>query len=512
VRSESIGNEMTSQSSVANGWQAPRIASQATVVDLVDLYFEVVYPIFPFFHQTSFVRRISRGEYTTNKTLFAATMAVCALVSGRVRDGAVFNPHWDTSSLQDPPSEAFYDESARQLDQIGLVSDLNVMRAHAILAITAIQYGKIRELHRQIGAYHTIVAMDALHDEGNWPRDIGLVETEERRRLFWSIYTLDIYSSIVWGGVIRSRENQSRVSYPRAVDDSSLSNMAAFTSSQSPESFASGQVSDPHWMVGWNFVTDLYRVLEHLMAQFRDQQSSRLREIFHGENPVSQSVVIRNVLEIYLALPKCFQETHPMSYDVKQDRFGFQAANIIATVQLLRMVLFSTAGASIAERCQIADEVVNSFIAIPASYLKAISIPLLFHLGGIGQVLTMALEGPLSEVDYNSVRSVIMTMARLLSNLESVHSSAGASERLRSQVVRIDEYMASQRRTTRSQHWNDDGTSTERHSTESTEPGDGPQLATYTDFEDVSELSPFQLPPELLGDFSQIFDFGQAII
>ena len=27
------------------------------------------------------------------------------------------------------------------------------------------------------------VAMDGLHDESNWPKDIGIVETEERRRL-----------------------------------------------------------------------------------------------------------------------------------------------------------------------------------------------------------------------------------------------------------------------------------------------------------------------------------------
>lgn len=60
---------------------------------------------------------------------------------------------------------------------------LNAMRACALLAITSIQYGQIRLMHQYLGRYHALVSMDALHNEANWPRDIGFVETEERRRL-----------------------------------------------------------------------------------------------------------------------------------------------------------------------------------------------------------------------------------------------------------------------------------------------------------------------------------------
>jgi hypothetical protein len=90
---------------IAKKWQAPYIASQATMMDLVELYFEIVYPIFPFYHQPTFIRSISRGEYTTKRTLFAATMAVCALVSARARDGAISNPRWNIESLQATESE-----------------------------------------------------------------------------------------------------------------------------------------------------------------------------------------------------------------------------------------------------------------------------------------------------------------------------------------------------------------------------------------------------------------------
>jgi hypothetical protein len=122
--------------------------------------------------------------YNSDQLLYAATMAMCALASARVRDGAVFSTRWQLEDLKEPRSEEFY-HAARKMIPIEMVNarDHNAMRTYALLAITAIQYGKIREMHQHIGKYHTLVAMDGLHDEANWPRDIGVVEIEERRRL-----------------------------------------------------------------------------------------------------------------------------------------------------------------------------------------------------------------------------------------------------------------------------------------------------------------------------------------
>lgn len=164
-------------------WKAPCVASQASIMDLVEIYFEVVYPIFPFFHRPTFVRRVSRAEYTTERSLFSVTMALCALVSSRIRDGSVTNPKWDLEPLHKIQPGLFYDEAKKQLLDLTTESNLNILRAHAILAIAAIQKEKIRDMHQHLGTYHTLVAMDGLHDEANWPSEIGVVEREERRRL-----------------------------------------------------------------------------------------------------------------------------------------------------------------------------------------------------------------------------------------------------------------------------------------------------------------------------------------
>lgn len=113
-------------------------------------------------------------------------MAVCALASARVRDEAIFNPSWDLQELSETPSESFYDAAVRyrtNCNDSRQAHTLNTLRSCALLALTAIQYGKIREMQLYLGDYHTCVAMDGLHDESNWPKDIGIVETEERRRL-----------------------------------------------------------------------------------------------------------------------------------------------------------------------------------------------------------------------------------------------------------------------------------------------------------------------------------------
>lgn len=156
-------------------------------MDLTELYFEIVYPIFPVFHRPSWMHRISRAQYTSDRELYAATMAVCALVSSRVRDGSVTNPRWDVDRLRQPRPEVFYAEARKQLASLDMTASLNVLRARAILAVAAIQNGDLREMRWQLGTYQTLMAVDGLHDEANWPSGIGVIEREERRRLVSSI-------------------------------------------------------------------------------------------------------------------------------------------------------------------------------------------------------------------------------------------------------------------------------------------------------------------------------------
>lgn len=165
-------------------WSAPQIASQALVVDLIEVYFEVVYPIFPLFHRPTFLRQIARGEHTSNRQLFAVTMAACALSSARVTDNAVTNMVWDYQSLSSTKSDVFHEAAISALPTNDTPKQsLDLMRAYALLSLAAIQNGRTRDMQAYLGRYHALVAMDGLHDEENWPQNLTIVELEERRRL-----------------------------------------------------------------------------------------------------------------------------------------------------------------------------------------------------------------------------------------------------------------------------------------------------------------------------------------
>ncbi|KAK6008324.1 hypothetical protein QM012_000227 [Aureobasidium pullulans] len=368
---------------------------------------------------------------------------MCALSSARVRDGALYTGKWDANLLKSPSSEELF-QAARQAipADAALSQDFDYMRAYALLAITSIQYGDTPRMNYYLGLYHSFVAVGMLQDENNWPAGIGHVEIEERRRLFWSMYTLDIFSSIIWGGFAKSREACFNVCYPAECDDEYFSESNPVT--------AGNIHTGPSWVKGWNFVTDLYRILEHAVDRLGNlrnpvQRTPSVMSYIDQGSP-RQSSVLTNIMTLYEQLPPIFKTTQPLTGRLEKDLFGFQAANIAASLQLVRMVLFTTDNSTVDQKCQIASEVINGFASVPVAYLRAISSPLFHHLAGIGSIMGSAFENGLTESSYRRVRSVLLDLANLLANLEvDLYCAAGTSDKLRTQVSRIDEFMKIQR-------------------------------------------------------------------
>ena len=250
---------------------------------------------------------------------------------------------------------------------------------------------------------------------------------------YWSTYTLDVYSSIVWNGCVHFQEAHSQVQYPSEAPTSEYHLLDSLA---------------PSWMVGWNFTTDLYRVLEHAVSRFRTQTSRfNILEVATPSSPTFSSGLSSRINALFSQLPDIFKTIKEMSGIPAQDIYGFQAANIQATSALLRMMLFSVeAGNDVDKKCSVASELLEVFHQIPKPYLTAIGTPLIYHLSGIGHILGSVINTPLTETSYSKVRGLLLSMAALLDSLESVlHESAGAGRSLLEQVGRIDQFMASER-------------------------------------------------------------------
>lgn len=192
------------------------------------------------------------------------------------------------------------------------------------------------------------------------------------------MYTLDVFSATVWGGMIRFREVQSNVRYPREVNDDVLD----FANEASLSADCTTPASNPYepsvWMRGWNFTTDLYRILEHAI----DGQRQSLRaenespwSLFRP-TPVPGPLIMEHVHSLFSALPSQLQSSKPATGDPEHDIVGFQSANIQATLQLLNMVLSSSEDQGVEEKCEVAGNVLSVFSTVPIEYLRAISSPL----------------------------------------------------------------------------------------------------------------------------------------
>ncbi|KAF2277726.1 uncharacterized protein EI97DRAFT_271660 [Westerdykella ornata] len=403
--------------------------------------------IFPLFHQPTLLQKVHDQEYLRNRGCFASLMAACALASARERDGALYGSIKDTSMVS-IPSETFYTAAKDTLPK-NLVEarDFDHMRACALLSITSIQYGDIEAMQLYLGHYFTLVGIHRFHDEAYWPKNITNIEVEERRRLYWSTYTLDVYTSIVWNRSVHAYGANARVHYPTEVEDELITPLATLPS----------PLPTTSWLRGWNFTTDLYLTLEHASSRVRARYARiddriDVAAVFGMPASKPSAAVLASITAHYDALPPDFKMFAPPTGDRGCDIFGFQAANIQATLLLLRMLFLCTdddhrSQSDVLLKCHIAAEHLAVFQTIPTAYLCGISTPLFYHLAGIGMILGSVMEGPLSEEGYLKVKGILLSIADLLESLESgLSRAADISKGLRAQVERMEEYMRVQRR------------------------------------------------------------------
>lgn len=151
------------------------------------------------------------------------------------------------------------------------------------------------------------------------------------------MYTLEVYTAIVWGGVIRCRESQSRVFYPNEVDDRFFSDTGFDVESTSNNSTFGPIIDATSWLHGWNFTTEMYRILEHAMDKFHCRNSRSCGPFTPSDlftrDATSQSAVLEKVMTMHEDLFARFKKTSAVTSDMGENIFSFQAANITATLQ-----------------------------------------------------------------------------------------------------------------------------------------------------------------------------------
>lgn len=369
-----------------------------------------------------------------NEGFFAAIMAACALVSARVADKAIPSSYQVRLSTTEISTDSFSSAASDSISKNMMDNPgIEYMRACTLLALTCLQRGNVRGMQQYIGTFFTLVAMQRYFDETYWPPGLSDVELEINRRVYWTTYCLDVSASAIWNGFMRSQEVHTGVRYPGEV-----------LGDKDDPMYHSRSSNLPGWVVGWQFSIDLHRVMEHMLNKSRARQFQHFdrRSVDHlvfGDN-FSDVDVMQTTLALYHNLPSVLKETPQLTGDASLDIYGYQAASIQATLQLMRMLMLTLEeNHDVEHRCTIVGEVLGVFSSIPVDYLRAINTPLIYHLGTIGQILMAVRQEVMSETLYRRLRAALVTMADLLDSLgPGVSRFVGPSQALRQQVADLD--------------------------------------------------------------------------
>ncbi|KAF5964748.1 c6 transcription factor [Fusarium coicis] len=280
-------------------------------------------------------------------------------VLSHIKDGAVL-PSREEAFTTAPPAigllPVFIDNAERSIPpDIRGQDAFRYLPAIASLVLVAFQTRHSSLHHRYLGLFHSLIAEQNLHEEVNWPSMLTEPERQRYRRVFWSMYRLEVHSGLVMGHVIRCPEQQIMVAYPS-------------------DGSGDSQPTEVNWLIGWNFVTDLYRSLEHVINHYRvkragrtvaDAYSSRLPP---RESPDLNMESILSALQDGLeSLPSDMMTALPPSSNAKENLCGFQVANI-----LLKTLCFACDPMTFSSACAAAQQMIDSISKVPSAYLRAI--------------------------------------------------------------------------------------------------------------------------------------------
>ncbi|KAK1625245.1 hypothetical protein BDP81DRAFT_328511 [Colletotrichum phormii] len=406
--SSSVNNNKSHSFDDADGdrwfYDESRHGSRALIYRLIVIFFDTVYPVFPFFDEVSLHKEWEATSLSSSRASFARLMAICALSSCHVRDGALFNPDTPTPLLLEH-HEAYMQDAERAIPErnrdISSSEAFEYLQVLGTLSLAATQLKDDPLFHECMGRYHTLVAQHTFHFEARWPSHLTYPEKHVRRQFFWSMYRLEVHAALIDDHVVRCPELQCAVAYPQQVDG--LAGIVDASGQTEKTRFSHGS-----WLTGWNYITDLYRVLEHVIVRMR---KDRLKTLDRG--PIQHEPLMPNIddmLHLVLGkksnLPPYATSAYPASKDVEANLCGFQVANIACTFQLLRMAAFACHN-KFEDACGAALELVQEITLVPVEYLRAIGYPMLQELAGVAHLLSSFIARQLVDWQYYKLREVM---------------------------------------------------------------------------------------------------------
>jgi len=402
---------------VLETWRPFALASLDAIDRLLHTYAKVFYPIYPLFHWPSFQERVGKRDFLTDRGLFASVMGACALVRAHELTTAGHVSSALPENLGGSETESYFLAASGVIPQeLSNARNLDHLRASGLLALAAFHRGQITQMHEYLGRFWTLSSADGFADESQWPQDITLIETEERRRLFWSIYSLDMLAVTVYGRTTSVEDANAHVRYPQELDDSLVTDHSYVFS------------VEPSWFKGWTFVVDLTRALAKNVVHHRRRNHSVysgglscLRE--HTSILPNSDGLVVNAMACYHQIPPQFKRdaSRATTADFEATLIDIQAIRIRVSVQLLcASACLGHNGPDIDAKFDCAEELLSLIQGVDNQLPRVAMTPLAHYMVAIVQEFTNNVE-PLTTASLRQrMRSVLERMEVLVSGSETL--------------------------------------------------------------------------------------------
>ncbi|KAH9925558.1 fungal-specific transcription factor domain-containing protein [Fomitopsis serialis] len=305
------------------------VAPRDTILLILALFFDFVYPLTPCIHKQSFMADIHSRREERDPLFFALVMSTVAATLVQVPRSYLPMDRHAVRKLAQTCHEASRHISVASYDP--------PTSMHVVVRYFDTVYhfceGHDATQHAAFGEAAHIAITLRMHEESSY-EGLDLIECEVRRRTFWLLFGADKSMSILLGRPISLRDEDTTCNFPRELDDEYITHSAYLPQPHGKTAIVSGL----------NYISRIFALLGEILVRIRvDKRSPPQGQFLTArlEEPELPSPELGgpNFRQTTLGEVKDFFDNPNASRANALNPFLVMQANVYVTQQLVRFVI-----------------------------------------------------------------------------------------------------------------------------------------------------------------------------
>ncbi|PCH39748.1 hypothetical protein WOLCODRAFT_23609 [Wolfiporia cocos MD-104 SS10] len=235
------------------------VAPRDTILLIIALFFDFVYPLTPCIHKPSFMADVHSHREERDPLFFALVMSTVASTLVQVPRSYLPMDRIAVRKLAQTCHEASRHISVASYDPPTVM--------HVVLRYFDTVYhfceGHDATQHAAFGEAAHIAITLRMHEESSY-EGLDLIECEVRRRTFWLLFGADKSMSILLGRPISLRDEDTTCNFPRELDDEYITPSAYLPQPHGKTAIVSGL----------NYISRIFALLGEILVRIRVDKRS----------------------------------------------------------------------------------------------------------------------------------------------------------------------------------------------------------------------------------------------